>query len=240
MSRESLTTGVVAAVLVIVGAIAWAFALRPAPHLDLSPLEALPRELGSWTSVDIPLDGEAESILEADYNLQRRYEHPLGEVVWVYVGYYGTQRGGRPEHTPPACFRAHGWTIEDRRVIDAGGGLRVNEMQVSLDGERQLVHYWFRSFRSHLRGGLDQLLDHLVGRIRYQRADGSLVRLSTPYTTEADRQVARSRLLQFGALFDQVLAEHWPREEPTRKTASHDRDSAPRGGNSGADLRAAR
>src|SRR5690606_31184568 len=133
-------------------------------HLDLSPLEALPRELGSWTSVDIPLDGEAESILEADYNLQRRYEHPLGEVVWVYVGYYGTQRGGRPEHTPPACFRAHGWTIEDRRVIDAGGGLRVNEMQVSLDGERQLVHYWFRSFRSHLRGGLDQLLDHLVGR----------------------------------------------------------------------------
>jgi EpsI family protein len=215
MNRESATTAVVAAALVLAGAVAWMFALRPALELDVSPLRSFPTQLGPWyAEEDVPLEGWVESMLEADYNLQRRYRDPTGGVVWVYVGYYGTQRGGRPEHTPPACFRAHGWTIEDRRVVDLGGGLRVNEMPVSLEGEQQLVHYWFRSFRSPLRGGLDQLLDRLIGRVRYQRADGSLVRVSTAYEGEDDRLVARRRLSQFGALFDDALADHWPYEEP--------------------------
>lgn len=230
MTRESATTGAVAAALVLAGAAAWMLALRPAPELDTSPLRSFPSQLGPWHAEDVPLEGGVESMLEADYNLQRRYQRALNDVVWVYLGYYGTERGGRPEHTPPACFRAHGWTIEDQRVVDAGDGLRVNEMLVSLGGEQQLVHYWYRSFRrTRLLGGIDQLLDHLVGRVRYQRADGSLVRVSTAYSGEEDRQAARSRLAQFGAAFDEALADHWPHERPAKRTARSDDALAPMG-----------
>lgn len=215
MTRESATTGLVTAALLLAGVAAWVLALRPDPRVDTTPLLALPSHLGLWQSEDIPLESAVESILQADFNLQRRYRHPLGDVVWVYFGYYGTARGGRPEHTPAVCFRAHGWTIEDHRVIEAGGGLRVNEMVVSLGDERQLVHYWYRSFRrTGLRGGVDQLFDHLVGRLFYDRADGSLVRLSTRFGDESDRPVARSRLLQFATSFDEQLAAYWPRELP--------------------------
>jgi EpsI family protein len=215
VSRDTVTTAGLAAALALVGLVAWTLALRPSPLVDVGPLESMPSRLGAWRADEVPLESGVESILQADFNLQRRYANAFGDVVWVYVGYYGTARGGRPEHTPSACYRAHGWEIEEHRVLDAGGGLRVNELVVSLEGERQLVHYWFRSFRSTgLRGGLDQLLDHLVGRVVHQRADGSLVRISTPLADEDERLAARSRLLQFATAFDAMLADHWPREIP--------------------------
>jgi EpsI family protein len=215
VTRETLTTALLAAALVLVGSLSWLLALRPSPRLDVAPLASIPSGLGAWSSDDVPLESGVESMLRADFNLQRLYRNGFGDEVWVYFGYYGTERGGRPEHTPSACFRAHGWEIEEHRVLDAGPGLQVNELVVSLDGERQLVHYWFRSFRrTGLRGGFDQLLDHLVGRVFHQRADGSLVRLSTPLAGDDDRPAARSRLLQFATAFDELLAAHWPREIP--------------------------
>jgi EpsI family protein len=216
-ARETVTTLLLALALLLSGATAWVLALRPPLTVDASPLDSLPSQLGPWQSEDVALEGVVESMLAADYNLQRRYSLPFGEVVWLYFGYYGTERGGRPEHTPEACFRAHGWKVEEQRVLDAGNGLRVNEMVVSFEGERQLVHYWFRSFRrTGLRGGLDQMLDHLIGRVFFERADGSLVRVSTGFE-EGELLVARSRLLQFATAFDQMLGSYWPRELPERE-----------------------
>jgi len=218
--RETLTTTLLAAAMLAVGAVTWTFALRPPLHVDARALDALPMRLGPWQAEDVPLESTVESMLQADHNLQRRYEHALGDVVWVYVGYYGTRRGGRPEHTPRACFRAHGWAIEDQTTVAAGSGLATTELLVSREGERDLVHYWFRSFqRTGLRGGLDLMLDHLRGRVLHRRADGALVRISTPIEGE-DRVVARSRLLQFAELFDETLAAHWPREAPEPPAAA--------------------
>jgi EpsI family protein len=229
VKRETLTTALLAAAMLAVGAVTWAFALRPPLSVDASALDALPMQLGPWQAEDVPLESAVESMLQADHNLQRRYRHELGDVVWVYVGYYGTSRGGRPEHTPRACFRAHGWEIEDQAAVAAGGGLATTELLVSRDGDQDLVQYWFRSFqRTGLRGGLDLMLDHLRGRVLHRRADGALVRISTPIDDE-DRVVARSRLLQFAELFDRTLAEHWPHEAPDAPDAA---------GSAGSDARA--
>ena len=212
LNRESATTGLVVITLLVVGSIAWSLALRPALRVDATALDALPTRLGSWTSEDVPVESTVESILQADYNVQRRYRHEFGDVVWVYFGYYGTERGGTPEHTPRVCFKAQGWEIEDHDLIEVTDELRVNELVVSLGGERHLVHYWFRSFRkTGLRGAVDQMLDRMVGRLFHDRADGSLVRVSTRIEN-GDRDSARSLLLAFDGSFDAVLAAHWPRE----------------------------
>ena len=49
---------------------------------------------------------------------------PLAEAdpIWVYIGYYGTERGGRPEHVPRGCFTGAGWDIASARVIGAEDG----------------------------------------------------------------------------------------------------------------------
>ena len=135
--------------LLLAGALDWVLWLKPPLRVDAAPLAALPESLDGWQGRDIPLEGTVESMLQADFNLQRVYAHPLGDAIWIYVGYYGTARGGRPEHTPPVCFKAHGYRILDRRVVslDPARGLRANEMLVAYGGHRELVLYWYRSHR---------------------------------------------------------------------------------------------
>lgn len=201
--------------LLLAGALAWVLWLKPPLHVDAAPLAALPENLEGWQSHEIPLEGTVESMLQADFNLQRRYVHPLASPIWVYVGYYGTARGGRPEHTPPVCYKAHGYRILDQRVVslDPARGLRANEMLVAYGGHRELVLYWYRS---HRRGGLlgevDLSLDKLASRITSGRADGALIRTSLELQGEDDA-AGRSRLLEFSAALDQEVAAHWPREE---------------------------
>jgi len=216
MNRETLGTLALVVALLAVGAAAWALELRAPLRVDTSKLAQFPHQLGEWSSVDIPLDQEVESMLRADFNVQRAYQHRLGGLVWLYVGYYGTQRGGRPEHTPAECYRAHGWEILEERTLEVEPGLHVNEYRVQLGGEQHLVHFWFRSFRrTGLLGGFDQTLDRLMGRLFQGRADGSLVRISTPISDD-EMIPARSRLLSFAAELDRQLAAYWPDEEPTR------------------------
>jgi EpsI family protein len=203
-------------VLLGVGGLAWSLQLRDPLVVDPSPLAALPREIDGWRAQDIALESTVEAILRADYNVQRVYLHPVGSRIGVYVGYYGTERGGRPEHTPWVCYPNAGWEIETRRtlVVDEARGLRVHEMRVQKAGERALVHFWYRSFRSTgLLGGLDQVWDRFVGRLRHDRADGALVRLSSPLGGE-DPVVVRGRLMGFGSRLDALLDRHWPEERP--------------------------
>jgi EpsI family protein len=217
MASERATAPALIAVLLLVGAAAWWFELRPSLRVDASPLENLPVSLKSWRSRPLPVKDTVESMLRADFNLQRMYLHPVGEPIWVYVGYYGTRRGGHPEHTPAECYPSNGWTIEASRklVVDPTLGLRAMEYIVERDGERRLVHYWYRSYRkTGMLGQLDLGVDHLLGRLRAGRADGALVRVSTPMAP-GEEVAARSRLLGFETAFEAQLAEHWPRETPS-------------------------
>jgi EpsI family protein len=230
MKRQDGITALLLVAFVAVGIGAWALALRPPLQVDAEGLAEIPLDLDGWTGRDVALETAVESMLRADFNIQRLYVDRYGDHVWLYVGYYGTDRGGRPEHTPAVCYEAQGWRIGARRRLDVAGaeGLRVNEYRVEQGGERQLVHFWFRSFRSTgLLGVLDQTIDRVVGRLRTGRADGALVRISTGLGA-ADEVDARSRLLRFAAEFDLQLAHHWPIETPARHTRAVGAGNSPR------------
>jgi len=215
MNAERLAVAGLLLAMGFVGATAWWLQLRPALHVDYAPLGTLPLRLGSWSGEAVPLDSGIERMLDADFNLQRAYWSPeRDQIVWLYVGYYGTRRGGRPEHLPSECYPSAGWTIERAQTvaIDPARDFRANEYVVSQRGRRRLVHFWYRSSRrTGMLDGLSLALDHLGGRLRGERADGALVRLSTPL--EPGRETAaRARLLAFARDLEPLLAERWPRE----------------------------
>ena len=208
--------------MVAVGSLAWWLQLRPPLLPDAAALAALPGQIDRWRGRDLPMESSVEAELGADLNLQRLYVHPTREIIWLYVGYYGTRSGGRPEHTPRGCYTGAGWSITAQRElrIDAGGDLRVNELLVQREGERRLVHFWYRSRRrTGMLGGFDQNFDRLLGRLLDGRADGALVRLSAP-VTDGGLVSARGRLMAFAARVDPLIAERWPSEAPADSAAT--------------------
>jgi len=213
MNSSNLGTAILIVVLLAVGGFAWSLQLQPTLEIDASALATLPSRIDTYDGHDIPLESTVESVLRADFNLQRAYTS-AGSVVWLYIGYYGTARGGRPEHTPRGCYTGAGWGIESARSLRVvpNGELRVNEYLVERSGERRLVHFWYRSAqRTGMLGGWDQNLDRFMGRLSDGRADGALIRISTPLNGD-DEIGARGRLLGFASALDPLLAERWPTE----------------------------
>jgi EpsI family protein len=215
MTSERWQTLLLTVALLGTATLAWAFQLRPALEVDASALERLPTEFGGWRGHDVPLESTVERMLRADFNLQRAYQHDLGDVVWLYLGYYGTERGGRPEHAPEVCYPSAGWTIVEkstRVVADRRGDLRVNELVVEREDERRLVYFWYQSHRrSGLRNGIELAVDRLLGRLLTGRADGALVRISTPLDGDGKAE-ARTWLAAFAAQLDPLIARNWPNE----------------------------
>ncbi len=212
--RSRLETPVFILSMLAVCALAWWLGDRPALAVDASPLAGLPTQLGRWKSSPLPLGSEVEAELRADFNVLRAYLSPGEEPISLYVGYYGTERGGRPEHTPRFCYTGAGWGILSSSTVTLSRDrdLRATEYVVQREKERQLVHFWYRSHRrSGILGGLDQNLDRMLGMLVEGRADGALIRISTAIR-DGDIETARSRLLSFGSAIDSNLAEHWPTE----------------------------
>jgi len=211
---DRVVAGFLGLAFALVGGFAWALQLRPPLEVNAQSLTGLPPELEQWHSQDVPLEETVELMLRADANVQREYVSPRGERVWLYVGYYGTARGGRPEHTPSVCYPAYGWRIERQETvaISIAQGLRATEYLAEKDGQRDLVQFWYRSYRrTGMLGGFDVGLDHFLGPLLTGRADGALTRIST--TLQGDEEtVARGRLLAFAIALDAQLAAHWPTE----------------------------
>lgn len=206
----------VIAILVVVGALGWWLSLRTPLELDPKRIESFPIELADWRGVDIPISESVERMLRADSQIQRNYTHERGDLVWLYIGYYGTERGGRPEHTPWVCYPSAGWQIEssEARRLDASDGLgdgRMNELVVAQSGYKRLVHFWYATHRTTGVASESALtLDHLMGRFSLSgRADGALIRLSTPIG-ESGIDGARRRLDEFAEVLVPVLRSVWP------------------------------
>ncbi len=214
-TSEKIQTAIISIVALAVGALSWALLLRPPLEVDTSALANFPLEIERWKGVDIEIDSGVAEMLDASFHVQRFYQHPMIGVVWLYIGYYGTERGGRPEHTPWVCYPSNGWSIERSEIVDVGNEQvgQVIELVVERDGKRRMVHFWYQSFRTvGMVNEFDQAIDRLINRLDTGRADGSLVRLSIPLRDRESESTARGQLITFGREIAPELKKHWPSE----------------------------
>lgn len=198
--------------LLLAGGLSWWLMLRPAVGTDASSLDALPKELNGWRSVDVAMDSEVTDMLGADYHIQRTYQHRQRLVTFVYLGYYGSQSGGTPEHTPEVCYPAQGWVIRQSLIRRIGGrdGFDVRELLVEKEGEQRLVHFWYRTARATGLTSTAQLrLQHFWGRLTRDEGDGALIRLSTP-VRGGEVGAERQRLESMDLLIERMMHEIWP------------------------------
>lgn len=191
-------------------------------------LGTFPLELDAWRGAELDWDPAVATAVGADDWILRRYGHPTGAFVWLYVGSHGALsfEGGGSPHSPLLCYPGQGWEIVSsslQEVRNPGGApLRINKLRVRRGASERLVLYWHqwgdRIAAEEAFGDYGAKLSWLLqvpALIRNgARTDRALVRVSAPIGE--DEEATLERQLEFVQVALPHLARHFALDLETR------------------------
>ena len=146
--------------------------------------------------MDATLEPDVLDILKLNDYLLRHYRDGVGHDMWLYVGYWDTQRKGAQIHSPKHCLPGGGWEPLEASLVpiavgDVPEGITVNRYVLQKDNSQQVVTYWYQSRGQVIAKELDAKLQLISNAIMHNRTDGALVRVTSPVTTTVDETFAR-------------------------------------------------
>lgn len=165
------------------------------------PFAELPLQLEGWAGRDLKMDAQVLDLLKLTDYTMRAYVPPAagenGEAgayegqlrqsaapVWLYVGYYGSQRTGSTYHSPKNCLPGGGWTFKSSEdltgVIPGRPKAAINRVVIEKGFDKQLILYWYQDRGRVLASEYDAKAYLIWDAMTKNRTDGALVRISTP------------------------------------------------------------
>lgn len=201
---------------------------RGQPIVLATNLERLPHEVAGFRATDDSFAPSVYRELNADLNLYRHYRDGAGRQVDLYIGYYGTAKGGRTPHNPYACLPGAGWGVVVARPVSlttaAGDTVKVNYLLAQKGEMYQTMLHWYQSAGDKvLATGLAQNVQRFLGRLLRNRNDGAFIRVSIvsgPQDLKGDLDLARS----FAGEVKNLLPRYWPVEVDFRGPREKDQE----------------
>lgn len=148
--------------------------------------DTFPITLGDWQGREATIfEVEILNVLKVNDYLMRRYVDPAGRSLWLYIGYWETQRKGAQPHSPKNCLPGGGWEpLEATRVTVLVPGsatpITVNRLLIQKERDQQLVFYWYQSQGRPIAGEVAARIEMVKSAIVRNRTDGALIRVSSP------------------------------------------------------------
>lgn len=185
-------------------------------------LDHFPAQIDDYASVeDITMQDSVIKELDTDAFIYREYENDKSQKIILYIGYYGTKKGGRTGHNPYGCYPGGGWSIiEDSNVslpIIIKGKKRevtLNSLLVKKGSYNELVYFWYQSSGDEvLSSGIGMNIHRFKSRLFYHRNDGAFVRVSTPVGNNLAE--TEKRIKTFIQNLIPMLEQYWPVEVET-------------------------
>ncbi len=172
---------------------------RAEAPLDRRPFSELPLRLGDWRGEDRAMERDVLDLLKlTDYVLRvyvpdsarrpagvfERQARQEAAPVYLYVGYYGSQRTGATYHSPKNCLPGGGWVFKSIEpvtgVLPGRPEAVVNRVVIEKGFDRQLILYWYQD-RGRIVASEYAAKGYLIlDATTRNRTDGALVRISTP------------------------------------------------------------
>lgn len=178
-------------------------------------LELFPDRIGEWRERETTnLGAEVQNILKVHDYVMRRYVDASRHSVWLYIGYWATQRRGSGQiHSPKNCLPGAGWepVNASRLTITLPppyAPIEVNRYLIQKDRSMQVVLYWYQAQGHAVAGELGAKVSMVRSALTRRRTDGALIRASSPVTgTEAE---ATERLIRYVQALYPALGEYLP------------------------------
>ena len=129
-------------------------------------------------TVEEGINGDGKS------QLTQKSELGLKIPVWLYVGFYQSQRTGATYHSPKNCLPGAGWQFMESEIIPVqmpgNETIAINKVLIQKGIEKQIILYWYQD-RGRVIASEYWAKGYLVWDAMTQnRSDGSLVRISVP------------------------------------------------------------
>ncbi len=209
MNRNRFLISLIA-LLITLGSVVY-ISGRPLPNVVDARLDTLPYTIGSWEGKDFNFDRLVIDELDTDDRVARNYRNKNNShLITLYIGYYGTKKGGRTGHNPNACYPSSGWKIvSDTANSITGNYDEVNRMLVQKGSVSQIVYHWYQDEDKIIQSGIEQNINRFINKLRFNRDDGAFVRISI----DGRKEGSEDALKQFGNLLIPLVSENWPIEE---------------------------
>jgi EpsI family protein len=189
----------------------------------------LPLQLGGFTGRDREMSQDVLDLLKLTDYAMRVYVPPAvgqresgafeGQTrqaaapVWLYVGYYGSQRTGATYHSPKNCLPGGGWVFKSSEavtgVLPGLPDAAVNRVVIEKGFDRQLILYWYQDRGRVIASEYAAKVYLILDATTRNRTDGALVRITTPII--GSESEAFSHAVAFVEQAFPALAEHLPR-----------------------------
>jgi EpsI family protein len=191
--------------------------LSPEPVVVQTNLENLPLKIGGYTGTEDSFSEAVYRELNADKHVYRHYKAGDGSQLDLYLGYYGTAKGGRTGHNPYACLPGAGWAIVDTgkvKIRDSSrtSDVEVNYVRASRNGVNTVMVHWYQTAGTTvISTGIRQNIEKFWGRLRHNRNDGAFVQITTQVSDENVLK-AGIKVQRFAGQVLQLLPGYWPTE----------------------------
>lgn len=154
-----------------------------------TPLSEFPITMNEWEGVEVGLEPNILTILGATEVLMRRYvTHPTPSAnyptpsVWLYIGYYQSQREGKTYHSPKNCLPGSGWQIIKSERISIPIGVNrtamINKVLIQKGLEKEMVLYWYQDRGRVIASEYWAKIYMVYDAVTRNRTDGAMVRIS--------------------------------------------------------------
>lgn len=222
MSNKSFTLSLII-LLATIASIA-AIASRGEPVVVATNLENLPMEIAGYNATQDFFPDSVYKELNADKHVYRHYRSADGKQVDLYIGYYGTAKGGRTGHNPYACLPGAGWGIVEARKVRLTAhslsltkyypnGVYINYVLARKGDAYNSVLHWYQVASSKVfTTGIQQNIQRFVGRLFYNRNDGAFIRVSVSTGQEGIKE-AELLAKYFAEKLLYLLPKYWPVEK---------------------------
>ncbi|MBJ6749821.1 exosortase C-terminal domain/associated protein EpsI [Geomonas anaerohicana] len=215
MRNASFMTALI--LLLLTGTASTLMTYRPVPVVVATNLEKLPMEIDGYRAVEDTFPESVYKELNADKHLYRHYRSADGSVIDLYIGYYGTAKGGRTGHNPYACLPGAGITILEAKdaflaVKPGVAPVKVNYILARNEFNIMMLHWYQTAGDKVVSSGLRQNLERFLGRVIDNRNDGAFVRVSA-LVSDKPFPAEKQRVEKFAAKVLNLLPQHWPIEQ---------------------------
>ena len=217
MSNKPFTISVVILLSTIV--LVALIARRGQPVVVKTNLENMPIEIAGFKATEDFFPEAVYKELNADKHVYRHYRNADGKQIDLYIGYYGTAKGGRTGHNPYGCLPGAGWAIVDDKNVRVISKYYTNRVGVNYvlarKGEtyESILHWYQSAGKKVISGpGFQQNFERFKGRVFYNRNDGAFVRVSV-FTGEKGIEEANLLVKSFAQEILDLLPSYWPLEE---------------------------